>query len=302
MWPALQQSFFLQNVHQAKTRYRAVTRYSEALKHLSSIPFMITTVLHGMNPKLAGLYASKALQNIKFLLKTYPSCYITLYYDHTTPRKFLEHINHETRVTLVFVKHSVGQSVMLSRFLRFDTPKTEWTFTLDIHEELPLPQHSKMLRDCIPRDDFTIAVLWWPPDKTNFCSRDDFYRKRNPCVVLDAGGIGLHRKHSLGKITPYIHEFLRKNHYEYGDDEKVFDRFLKKKHPTWYDYMFYNPDMYKLIGDTESHMRLDDAIIINATPPNGDDTRFADEIIDWTRFQNSSTSMQTHYKIQNNKL
>lgn len=260
---------------------KAITRYQKIMKNIAKTKFTLTSSLHATdNKKVSNFYASKFLHNIIKLKRKYKMCVIVVYYDHTVSKKFVRRAKEEGAI-LKFVRHDgIKGGMLLTRFLEFDNPKNEWTFTIDLHEEQPMPQHSTLIQKCLSNPRLNIGILWWDTVYSNYKSKCMF-SDRNPCITIDGGGIGIRKDVDLPPITPHIKDFLRRYEFSYGDDEFVLDKWLVSKYPYYWHPNKSYPGMMKAIGDTEENMILGGLEIMDGEP-NKNNTKYADAVIDMT--------------------
>jgi hypothetical protein len=264
---------------------------------------LFSAVLFGnrQDPKKSEQYMSKSLQNLEILNKRYPGSQVVLYYDETISEDLIKNIKRLTLpVILIFVRHSIGRGIMLTRLLELSKqrPGVKWVVIIDIHDELHkmesflLGIEKAVINVMIPTVPiYTLQITWWSPQKKAKCVE---FKGRFPHLHIDAGGVAASPFAEMEPIETFIDQFLHKYQYVYGDDEFVLDNWVQARVPKWF-FLPRNQEIFFLEMDGESIMDLSGARIIDPQPIGViQGLEDANEVLDWTKYHLEGLDLHVH--------
>lgn len=174
-----------------------------------------------------------ACVNLERLFKLFPGCFVVLYYNTGVPVHFLEKAKQFQRLIMVFCESKDLRTPMLGRLSEFDVRRTDWTVTLDIHDDLrhrgmhDVLDYIRSLPRTFPTSFDTIRHASW-----NLSQWDDapgIQRVRRHLgagfnSMPDAAGFMVHKSAPKVPIEPILTTVGRS--VEYVDDEIVLFRWL----------------------------------------------------------------------------
>lgn len=176
------------------------------------------------------------LRNVNNVLDTFRECQVVIYYNSGVPVSFLQRVRALSRVILVYVDMDDLRAPMLGRLAELDVRRTEWTVTLDIHDDIRHPRMRPIVEviASLPRNDQVVQPVRLSTWRAGGYISEYISRMTREfgCfdICPDAAGVMIHQSAPKVDIEPLC-DLQRP--YCYGDDEVILMRWLGKLYGDW---------------------------------------------------------------------
>lgn len=164
--------------------------------------------------------------NLQRLLRLFPGCTVVVCYGASVPAQFLRRLRRKTGIVLVFCAAAEVRAPMLGRLAELDKRRSEWTVTLDVHDDVRRQATVLEYIRRLPRDGVGRPVrcaTWRLSKATDGAYVRHMRAQWDGDEFVDAAGVMVHRSAPAVPIAPLC---SLGRPYQYGDDELVLLRWM----------------------------------------------------------------------------
>ena len=167
------------------------------------------------------------LANLRRLLRLFPGCTVVVYYGASVPAQLLRRLWRTRGVVLVFCADTEARAPMLGRLAELDVRRSEWTVTLDVHDDVRRQaaalEYIRRLPRCDDVDRPVRCATWRLSEATDGAYVQHMRTQWGGDEFVDAAGVMVHCSAPAVLIAPMC---ALGRPYQYGDDELVLLRWM----------------------------------------------------------------------------